>query len=214
VWKAYRQAYAHLAEFVKLLRSDGVEISNLDLGGGLGIKYYEENTPTPSDYGAMVQEILGGLGCSFSFEPGRIISGDSGILVSKVIYLKETASKTFCIVDAAMNDFIRPTLYEAYHDILKVDEPKRHDVTKIFQIVGPICESGDYFAKNRELPKINQGDLIALKTVGAYGAVMSSCYNSRPLIPEVMVRNDQYSIIRERETIKDIIKKEKIPQWM
>jgi len=210
----YRIAYGKAVEFVRELRANGHDIRHLDLGGGLGITYDQENAPSPQEYGDMVAEVIGDLDCSVTFEPGRLITGNAGVLVTEVIFVKEGIDRKFCIIDSAMNDLIRPTLYNAYHAIVPLSEPESGATTTKMDVVGPICESGDYFAKGRELPPIADGDLLAVRTVGAYAAVMSSAYNSRPLAPEVLVNGDQYSIIRKRVTIDDMINFESLPDWM
>ena len=211
--KPYREAYAKAAEFVELLRSDGHNITQLDLGGGLGITYDAEIAPSPAEYGKMVKEIVGHLGCNVSFEPGRLIAGNAGVLITQVIFIKEGINRKFCIIDAAMNDLIRPTLYNAYHDIVPVVEAPTGAEQLTMDIVGPICESGDYLAKGRKMTALSNGDLLAVRTVGAYAAVMASVYNSRPLVPEVLVHGDTYSVIRRRWTVEDMIALETFPEW-
>ena len=208
----FRRSYERVVDFVRSLRSDGFNIENLDLGGGLGVRYFSESPPDMEAYIKMVEGVTTGLNCQITFEPGRVIVGDAGILVSKVIYVKQGSERVFCVVDAAMNDLIRPTLYDAYHNILMVERPQR-EMQLTMDVVGPICESGDYFAKGRKLPALVEGDLIAICTVGAYGAVMSSSYNSRPIVPEVMVKNNEFSIIRERVSIDELMRFEKLPSW-
>jgi len=209
----YREAYTRAAKFVELLRSDGHDITQLDLGGGLGITYQDEVAPSPTEYGKMVYEVVGHLGCNVSFEPGRLIAGNSGVLITQVIFVKEGIDRKFCIIDGAMNDLIRPTLYNAYHDIIPVLEPAADAELLKMDIVGPICESGDYLAKSREMPVLDNGNLLAVRTAGAYAAVMASVYNSRPLVPEVLVRGNAYSIIRKRWTVEDMINLESFPDW-
>lgn len=211
--KPYREAYAKAAEFVELLRSDGHNITQLDLGGGLGITYDAEIAPSPAEYGKMVKEIVGHLGCNVSFEPGRLIAGNAGVLITQVIFIKEGINRKFCIIDAAMNDLIRPTLYNAYHDIVPVVEAPTGAEQLTMDIVGPICESGDYLAKDRKMAALSNGDLLAVRTAGAYAAVMASVYNSRPLVPEVLVHGDTYSVIRRRWTVEDMIALETFPEW-
>src|ERR1700756_2215742 len=188
-------AFRLLAEFVQALRADGHNISHVDFGGGLGIPYYmdREAPPAPDAYAAMVKRIAHNLGCTLMFEPGRMIVGNAGILVTRVIYVKRGDAKNFVIIDAAMNDLIRPTLYEAYHDIVPVREPAKNAPTIIADVVGPVCESGDYLALDRTLPEPKPGDLLAVITAGAYGAVQSGTYNTRALVPEVLVRDDQHA---------------------
>src|SRR5690606_26620222 len=172
------------------LRAEGHDIRRLDLGGGLGIPYTRGNEapPLPTDYGAMIHRVLGDLDCEIEIEPGRLISGNSGLLVAGVIYVKNGEGRDFLILDAAMNDLVRPSMYGAHHDILPVLEGTPGQPTQSFDVVGPVCETGDTFAKARELPLLAEGDLVAFRSAGAYGAVMASEYNSRPLIPEVLVQ--------------------------
>ncbi|MBT7906941.1 MAG: diaminopimelate decarboxylase, partial [Marinovum sp.] len=200
-------AYRKLAELTKTLRSDGHNIRRLDLGGGLGIPYTRSNEapPLPTDYGAMVKRELGHLGCEIEIEPGRLIAGNAGLLVSSVIYVKSGEDREFLILDAAMNDLVRPAMYDAHHDIVPVIEPAAGTEQAVYDIVGPVCESGDTFAKGRHLVAQQQGDLVAFRSAGAYGAVMSSEYNTRPLIPEVLVNGDQFAVIRARPSYDDII---------
>ena len=212
----FRLAYRKVAELTEKLRSDGHEITRLDLGGGLGIPYARDNNapPLPLEYGAMIKEEVGHLGCEIEIEPGRLISGNAGILVADVIYVKEGEGRTFLILDAAMNDLIRPAMYEAYHDIIPVQEPAAGAEQSEYDIVGPICESGDTFAKGRNMPTLNAGELVAFRSAGAYGAVMSSEYNSRPLIPEVLVHGDQFAVIRRRPTFDEMINRDTLPEWL
>jgi len=205
-----------VAELVETLRADGHDITRLDLGGGLGIPYTRSNEtpPLPSDYGAMVKRVLGHLGCELEIEPGRLIVGNAGVLVSSVIYVKQGEDREFLIVDAAMNDLIRPAMYDAHHDIVPVVEPVAGSAPATYDVVGPVCESGDTFAKGRHLAVQNAGDLIAFRSAGAYGAVMSSEYNSRPLIPEVMVNGDQFAVIRARPTYEEMINRDIVPEWL
>ena len=212
----YRQAYLKVAELTEELRADGHEITRLDLGGGLGIPYARSNEapPLPSDYGKLVKETLGHLGCEIEIEPGRLIAGNAGLMVSEVIYVKSGEGRDFLIVDGAMNDLIRPAMYEAHHDIIPVVEPAVGVEQQPIDIVGPICESGDTFAKQRLMPPLASGDLVAFRSAGAYGAVMSSEYNSRPLIPEVLVHGDQFAVIRARPTFDEMINRDTIPEWL
>ena len=208
-------AYEKVAELTDILRADGHEITRLDLGGGLGIPYENSNSnpPTPEDYGALVREKVGHLGCEIEIEPGRFIAGNAGVMISKVIYVKAGEDREFLIVDGAMNDLIRPALYGAYHEILPIVEPEVGVAYQPYDVVGPVCESGDTFAKGRVLPHMEAGDLIAFRSAGAYGAVMASEYNSRPLVPEVMVQDDQFAVIRARPSLEDIINRDTIPEW-
>ena len=212
----FRLAYRKVAELTQQLRADGHDIQRLDLGGGLGIPYERSNEapPLPVEYGAMVKEELGHLGCEIEIEPGRLIAGNAGIMVSKVIYVKEGEDRQFMIVDGAMNDLIRPAMYEAHHDIVPVTEPTPGELPATYDIVGPVCETGDTFAKGRDMARVEAGDLIAFRSAGAYGAVMSSEYNTRPLIPEVLVNGDQFAVIRRRPTFDEIINRDTIPEWL
>jgi diaminopimelate decarboxylase len=212
----FRLAYRKVAELTEILRADGHEISRLDLGGGLGIPYERGNSapPLPVEYGSMIKEELGHLGCEIEIEPGRLIAGNAGILASRIIYLKEGEGREFMIIDAAMNDLIRPAMYSAHHDIVPVEEAEPGAEQQPYDIVGPVCESGDTFAKGRMMPKLSEGDLVAFRSAGAYGAVMSSEYNTRPLIPEVLVKDDQFAVIRPRPSFDEIINRDTIPEWL
>ena len=183
------------------------------MGGGLGITYKDETPPLPKDVAQAVQPLLKECGCTIVMEPGRAIVGNAGILVTSALYHKESGEKKFVIVDAGMNDLIRPSLYEAYHDIRPVIQQEK-PLTIVADVVGPICESGDFLAKDRELPVVNQGDLLAVMGAGAYGFSMSSNYNSRPRVPEVLVRGNEYYVVRERETYSDLVRGEKLPRWL
>jgi diaminopimelate decarboxylase len=189
-------------------------IRYIDIGGGLGITYKDETPPHPKDLAQAVKPLLKECGCTLVLEPGRAIVGNAGILVTSVLYLKSSGEKKFIIVDAGMNDLIRPSLYEAYHEIKPVVEQSPNSKQGVFDVVGPICESGDFLAKERELPLVQRGDLLAVMSGGAYGFSMSSNYNSRPRVAEVMVRDSEFFVIRERETYNDLIKGEKIPRWL
>ncbi|MDO9527145.1 MAG: diaminopimelate decarboxylase [Gemmobacter sp.] len=212
----FEQAYSKVADLTTVLRADGHTITRLDLGGGLGIPYTRSNEapPLPSDYGAMVKRTLGHLDCEIEIEPGRLISGNAGLLVASVIYLKHGEGRDFLIVDAAMNDLIRPAMYGAHHDIVPVIEPPPGAETAPVDIVGPVCESGDTFAKQRALPALTADALIAFRSAGAYGAVMSSEYNTRPLVPEVLVSGDHFAVIRARPTFDEILARDTIPEWL
>ena len=212
----YELAYQKVAELTEQLRAAGHDIRRLDLGGGLGIPYARDNQapPLPSDYGALVKRTLGHLGCEIEIEPGRLIAGNAGLMVSEVIYVKSGEDREFLIIDGAMNDLIRPAMYDAYHDIIPVVEPGPGIDQVKFDIVGPVCESGDTFAKGRVMPPVKAGELVAFRSAGAYGAVMSSEYNSRPLIPEVLVQNDQFAVIRPRPTFDEMINRDTIPEWL
>lgn len=212
----FRLAYQKVAELTETLRADGHGIRRLDLGGGLGIPYERSNTapPLPVEYGQMVKETLGHLGCELEIEPGRLIAGNAGLLVSKVIYVKSGEGRDFLIIDGAMNDLIRPAMYEAYHDIVPVQEAAAGVEQQPYDIVGPVCETGDTFAKQRSMPPLAAGDLVAFRSAGAYGAVMASEYNSRPLIPEILVHEDQFAVIRARPAFDEMINRDTIPQWL
>jgi len=207
----FRQAFRRMKEMVGELRGLGLDVSRVDLGGGLGIPYDQGETPLPVEYGKLVVEELGDLDVEFEFEPGRMIAGNAGILVSEVLYIKKAPKKTFAVVDAAMNDLMRPSLYSAFHEIVPVVKNNDDEVT--YDVVGPICETGDTFAKDRTLTKLETGDLIAFRTAGAYGATMSNTYNSRALVPEVMVSGDKFAIIRKRIDIEELIDLENLAEW-
>jgi diaminopimelate decarboxylase len=212
----FELAYQKVAELTEVLRADGHNIRRLDLGGGLGIPYVRSNEapPLPMDYGQMVERTVGHPGCEIEIEPGRLIAGNAGLMVSEVIYVKSGEGRDFLILDGAMNDLIRPAMYDAYHDIVPVIEPAPGTEQAPIDIVGPVCESGDTFAKQRMMPPVAAGDLVAFRSAGAYGAVMSSEYNSRPLIPEVLVHSDQYAVIRPRPTFDEMINRDTIPSWL
>jgi diaminopimelate decarboxylase len=212
----FEQAYLKVAELTAVLRADGHEIRRLDLGGGLGIPYARSNSapPLPQDYGDLIRRTVGHLGCEIEIEPGRLISGNAGLMVAGVIYVKSGEDRDFLILDAAMNDLIRPAMYDAHHDIVPLSEPAAAAEQRPFDIVGPICESGDTFARGRMMPPVAAGDLVAFRSAGAYGAVMSSTYNSRPLIPEVLVRGDQFAVIRRRPTYDEMIAQDSVPAWL
>jgi diaminopimelate decarboxylase len=212
----FRQAYRKVADLTGALRADGHDIRRLDLGGGLGIPYTRSNEapPLPVEYGAMIREELGHLGCEIEIEPGRLIAGNAGILVSRVIYLKQGEGRDFLILDAAMNDLIRPAMYDAHHDMVPVIEPAPGTEQAPHDVVGPVCESGDTFARGRMLPPLAEGDLVAFRSAGAYGAVMSSEYNTRPLIPEVLVHGREFAVIRARPTFDEMINRDTIPKWL
>ena len=212
----FEAAFNRLAELVSVLRAEGHTIEHIDLGGGLGIAYDLMNAPPPDvkSYAEVVKKQLKQLGCRFLFEPGRYIVGDAGILVTKVIYTKRALEKTFIVVDAAMNDLIRPTLYDAHHEIVPVEAARLENESMNVDIVGPVCETGDYFARNREFVAVEQGDLLAVQSVGAYGAVQSCTYNTRLLIPEVLVNGSQFAIVRERTGYKELLELDTIPEWL
>ena len=212
----FREAYRKVSDLTRQLRADGHDIRRLDLGGGLGIPYERSNLapPLPTDYGAVIRETVGDLGCEIEIEPGRLIAGNAGLLVSSVIYVKEGEGRDFLILDSAMNDLIRPAMYGAYHDIVPVAEPAPGAESRPFDVVGPVCETGDTFARARPMPPLREGDLVAFRSAGAYGAVMASEYNTRPLIPEVLVRGDQHAVIRARPTFDEMINRDTIPEWL
>jgi diaminopimelate decarboxylase len=212
----FRDAFRLLRELALNLKKDGIGLEHLDIGGGLGVPYRgtTDVPPSPDDYAAVVKEHLGDLGLKIALEPGRMIVGNAGILVTRVTYVKEGADKTFTIVDAAMNDLIRPTLYEAHHDIWPVEEKKSEMAPVQQDIVGPVCETGDFLAEDRALPQFAAGDLIAVMTAGAYGAVMSSTYNTRLLVPEVLVKGADYVVVRPRPTYDDLIGADRLPGWL
>lgn len=212
----FELAYQKVAELTEQLRFDGHDIRRLDLGGGLGIPYVQSNEapPLPADYGKLIERTVGHLGCEIEIEPGRLIAGNAGLMVSEIIYVKSGEDRDFIILDGAMNDLIRPAMYDAYHEIIPVIEPVVGAEQALFDVVGPVCETGDTFAKERMMPLVNAGDLIAFRSAGAYGAVMSSEYNTRPLIPEVLVNGDQYAVIRARPTFDEMINRDTIPTWL
>lgn len=208
-----RRAYASVAELVAALRSDGHEIDSIDLGGGLGIRYQDEAPPSFADYAAVVQETTGNLGCSLFVEPGRSLVGNAGLLVTRVIFDKQGIARRFVIVDAAMNDLIRPAMYEAYHGIRTVRETPADSSATEADIVGPICETGDTFARSRSLPPLKPEDLLVFDSAGAYGAVMASTYNTRLLVPEVLVKGDDFAVVRERPSYDDLLKLDRLAKW-
>jgi diaminopimelate decarboxylase len=212
----FAEAYGKVAELTALLRADGHNIRRLDLGGGLGIPYERSNSapPLPVEYGAVIRDTLGHLGCEIEIEPGRLIAGNAGLMVSRVIYVKAGEERDFLILDGAMNDLVRPSMYGAHHDIVPVVEPAPGVLPQPYDVVGPVCETGDTFAKQRALPPIGAGDLVAFRSAGAYGAVMASEYNTRPLIPEVLVKGDQFAVIRARPTYEEMINRDSMPVWL
>jgi len=209
-------AFRLLAEFVTVLRSDGHTISHVDFGGGLGVPYYEDRAapPEPLAYAAMVKRVTHNLGCTLMFEPGRMIVGNAGILVTRVIYVKRGDVRNFVIIDAAMNDLIRPTLYEAYHQIMPVRAAASNAPVLVADVVGPVCETGDYLALGRTLPEPKAGDLLAIMTAGAYGAVQAGTYNTRPLVPEVLVKDDRYAVVRPRIDVDQLIAMDTPAPWL
>ncbi|QUS35899.1 diaminopimelate decarboxylase [Falsirhodobacter algicola] len=212
----FEQAYLKVADLTRRLRAEGHDIRRLDLGGGLGIPYSRSNEapPLPTDYGALIKRTVGDLGCEIEIEPGRLIAGNSGVLVSRVIYVKNGEDRDFLILDAAMNDLVRPSMYGAHHDIVAVEEPAPGAEPRPYDVVGPVCETGDTFAKGRALPDLAENDLVAFRSAGAYGAVMASEYNTRPLVPEVLVHGDHYAVIRARPTFDEIVSRDTIPEWL
>ena len=209
----YRAAFERMSELVLELRTLGHDVRSLDLGGGLGIRYHAETPIEPAAYAALVRETVGGLGLELAFEPGRFLCGPAGLLVARVVYVKDGASRRFVIVDAAMNDLIRPAMYNAWHDVVPADLPTSGAVAPA-DVVGPVCEPGDTFAIARDLPELSEGDLVALTNAGAYGAVMSSTYNSRLLVPEVLVAGDRFAVVRPRPTYEQLLAADKIPDWL
>jgi diaminopimelate decarboxylase len=212
----FRAAFTRLRDLVAMLRADGHAISRLDLGGGLGIPYDGSLSPAPADYGKVVRETVGDLGCRLMFEPGRLIVGNAGVLVTKVVYVKEGATRRFVIVDAAMNDLLRPALYDAKHEIVPVKEvgANASAAREPVDVVGPVCETGDTFASGLALPPVEAGDLLAIRTAGAYGAVMASTYNSRDLIPEVLVKGNEFAVVRRRIGLQTFLDHEQVPAWL
>jgi diaminopimelate decarboxylase len=212
----FRNAFTLMRELATSLRAAGHPIRHLDLGGGLGVPYHGGNDvpPSPQEYAQVVRDTVGSLGLALKLEPGRMIVANAGILVARVIYAKRGRDKTFTVVDAAMNDLIRPTLYEAYHEVWPVDEALSRQEPIAQDIVGPICETGDYLALDRRLPPLSAGNLVAFMTAGAYGAAMSSTYNTRLLVPEVLVKGDDFAIVRPRQTYAELIGLDRLPEWL
>lgn len=212
----YSEAFDLIVELTEQLRADGHDIRRLDLGGGLGIPYAQDNAPPPlpGDFCALIKEKVGHLGVEVEIEPGRLIAGNAGLLVTKVIYVKSGEDRKFLILDSAMNDLIRPAMYDSFHEIVPVAEPAPGTEPAPFDIVGPVCESGDTFAKERLMPPVDAGALLAFRSAGAYGAVMASEYNSRPMVPEVLVHGDQFAVIRARPTFDEMINRDIIPEWL
>ncbi len=214
--KPFDDAFALLSDFVRMLRADGHAIAHVDLGGGLGIPYREDNEPPPRPeaYAVLVKRATRDLGCTLIFEPGRLLVGNAGILVTRVIYLKQGEAKTFVIVDAAMNDLIRPTLYEAHHEIRPVEEPAPGARRLVADVVGPVCESGDFLALGRDIPAPKPGDLLSVMSAGAYGAVQAGTYNTRALVPEVLVRQREWALVRPRFEVDALIGLDRLPPWL
>ncbi|HEX6840033.1 MAG TPA: diaminopimelate decarboxylase [Stellaceae bacterium] len=210
----FELAFRRVAELMRALQAEGFALPRLDLGGGLGIRYRQEAPPAIEDYAAMVKRVTEGLDVDLAFEPGRWIVGNAGVLVARVLHVKDGVTRRFAVVDAAMNDLIRPALYDAWHEIVPVRGPAPGAALQPMDVVGPICETGDSFAAQRSLPPLVPGDLVALLSAGAYGAVMSSSYNTRPLVPEVLVRGDAFAVIRARPTYEEILSQDKMPEWL
>ena len=210
----FEAAFVRAAELVRTLRADGHEITRADFGGGLGVPYHLglDPPPDPAAYGAIVKKLTGGLGLDLIFEPGRLIAANAGILLTRVLYVKQGETKTFLILDAGMNDLIRPAMYDAHHDIVAVAEPERARTR--YDVVGPVCESSDLFARDRDLPVLKSGDLVAIMTAGAYGAVMSSAYNARPPAPEVLVNGAAWSVVRPRMSYEALVEQDRLPSWL
>jgi diaminopimelate decarboxylase len=210
----YRRAFERVAELVLELRALGHSVARVDLGGGIGVRYHTERTLEPLSYANLVRDIFGSLGLTLAFEPGRVLAAPAGLLVSRVLYVKEGSTRRFVIVDAAMNDLIRPALYDAWHDIVPVRLPAADASLAPADVVGPVCETGDTFAVDRELPPFDGGDLLAFTAAGAYGAVMSTTYNSRLLVPEVLVADGRFAIIRARPSYDALLSLDTIPEWL
>lgn len=210
----FRDAFHRLRDLVAMLKADGIALRRVDLGGGLGVPYDDEMPPLPAAYGEVVRSTLGDLGLQLVFEPGRLLVGNAGLLVSRVVYVKEGATRTFVVVDAGMNDLMRPALYDAHHDVVPVAEPAAAAERQRVDVVGPVCESSDVFAAQRSLPPVKAGDLLAIRTAGAYGASMASGYNSRPLVPEVLVKGNDFALVRARPTYDEMLALESLPDWL
>ncbi|MCA0406930.1 MAG: diaminopimelate decarboxylase [Proteobacteria bacterium] len=217
-FSAYREAFLKIRGVVENLQKQGHKVERLDLGGGVGVPYemsypYSHGPDTVHAYADMVKEVTAGLDIELGFEPGRVIAGNAGILLTRVLYTNQRADRTFLVVDAGMNDLVRPAMYEAYHEIWPVKQPAADAPRATYDVVGPICESGDTFTTGRDLPVLKQGDLIVFKTAGAYGATMSSTYNQRPLVPEVLVKGPDYAVTRPRQTYEELIGLDRKPGW-
>jgi len=212
----FSDAFALLSDFVRALRADGHAIEHVDLGGGLGIPYRDDNDvpPSPQAYAEVAKQATRSLHCTLIFEPGRLIVGNAGILVTRVLYVKQGDAKTFIIVDAGMNDLVRPTLYEAHHEIRPVSEPAPGARQIAADVVGPVCESGDFLALDRRLPEARPGDLLAIFSAGAYGAVQAGTYNTRPLVPEMLVRGTEWALVRPRVEVDQLIALDRLPPWL
>jgi diaminopimelate decarboxylase len=212
----FGEAFRRVGELVKQLRADGHAIARIDLGGGLGVPYQTNNSPPPDPaaYGAMATVLANEMGAALIVEPGRLIAANAGVMVSRVLYVKQGEAKTFLILDAGMNDLLRPALYDAHHEIVPISEPGLTQPRQRYDVVGPVCETTDLFARDRELPELKAGDLVAFLTAGAYGAVMSSAYNARPPAAEVLVRGGEWSLVRPRMTDDALIATDRIPPWL
>lgn len=208
----FEEAYKRIAQLVTDLRDDGHEINVIDIGGGLGITYNDEVIPSKQEYAAVAKAQLGHLNCKIVVEPGRSLLGNAGILVSSVVFIKTGEERQFLILDAGMNDLIRPSMYDAHHEILAVDT--NNTALKTYDVVGPVCETGDTFSKNRQVNESKSGDLIAIMSCGAYGAVMASGYNTRMLAPEIMVKEDKFAVVRARPTYEEVISADSVPSWV
>jgi diaminopimelate decarboxylase len=211
----FEAAFLRVRDLVAMLRAEGIDIRHVDLGGGLGVPYEHAAAapPLPAAYGEMVHRVFGNLGCALSFEPGRVIVGNAGILVTRVTLMKEGTTRRFAVVDAGMNDLVRPAMYDAHHDIMPVAETGALPLHPT-DVVGPVCETSDRFAQGASLPAMAEGDLIALMTAGAYGSSMSSTYNTRPLIPEVLVNGGQFAVVRRRPSFTEMTALEQSPPWL
>lgn len=214
----FRQAFERVRTLVGTLRAEGLSVERVDLGGGVGISYRrstnEQIGPDPGDYAALAREYFADLGVRLICEPGRVIAGNAGMLISRVVYIKKGLTRTFVILDAGLNDLIRPALYEAWHEIIPVVQPPPGASLAPVDVVGPVCETGDTFARQRPMPPLAEGDLVAFATAGAYGAAMSSTYNGRPLVPEVLVSGNRFAVVRRRATIEEMTALESVPDWL
>ncbi|QLH40249.1 MAG: diaminopimelate decarboxylase [Defluviicoccus sp.] len=212
----FREAFRRLRDLVFMLRADGLVIRTLDLGGGLGVPYGNEDdgVPTPADYAAAVADTVGDLGCRILFEPGRMLVGNAGVLLTRVVRIKEGSTRTFVIVDAGMNDLLRPALYDAWHNIVPAREPESSAEWSDVDVVGPICETSDTFASQRRMPPLAEGDLLAIRTAGAYGRAMGSAYNVRSLTPEIMVAGSRFALVHERVSVDDMLARQHLPPWL
>jgi diaminopimelate decarboxylase len=210
----FREAFGKLAELVGRLRGQGMRIKRIDLGGGLGVPYTKgDEPPLPASYGEVVRAVFAGLDADLIVEPGRLITANAGILVSRVIHVKRGDQRTFVILDAGMNDLVRPAMYDAHHDIIPVREPEKSE-NRVYDVVGPVCESADQFARNLALPPLAADDLVAILSAGAYGAVQASSYNARPLVPEVLVSGRRFAVTRPRQSVEEMIARERMPEWL